>query len=127
MTRNVGDGAGGAQATISQGTVQKTRDAVVCPAQEEGRGQQEVEQVAHASGVARQGGRGKGPQDRGQAVTDPGQAERGGAACWWPGGRSGSGLKSRGRLPQGKTKEQPRGPGGRKPVSWLGLGLGLLG
>ena len=41
MSRSVGDGAGGAQAAVSRETVQMTRDAVVYPAQEEGRGQRE--------------------------------------------------------------------------------------
>ena len=134
MSRSVGDETGGAQAAVIWGTVQKARDAVVYRAEEKGRGQREdapgmehpvqgkqgeqEEQVAHASGVARQGGRGTRLQDRGHAVADVSQAEGGRAARCCPGRRSDGGLKSRGRLAQGKTKEQLRGPRGRKPTSW---------
>ena len=72
------------------------------------------EQVAHASGVAMQGGRGTRLQDRGHAVADLWQAAGSGAARWCPGRRSEGRLKSWGRLAHSKTKEQPRGPRGRR-------------
>ena len=89
VSRSVGDGAGGAQAPVSRGTVQITKDAVVYPAQEEGRGQREdapgMEHPVRWSGKNRwnrwhmprasqgRAGEERGPETEGKQLQTPGK------------------------------------------------------
>ena len=80
--------------------------SIECVEQEE-----QVEQVAHASGVRSQGGKRKRPQDRGQAVADPGQEERGGAARWWMADAVAAGSRAAVGWHRARRRSSQEGPG----------------
>ena len=126
--RGVGDGAGGAQAAVRRGIVQKTRDAVVYPAQEEGRGQREdAPRIVHSvrgvresrrnrrrtpwASQGRAGGE-RSPRGEGTQMQTPGKAKQaeghvaGPADAVAAGSRAGVGWR------KARRRSTQEGPGG---------------